>query len=301
MSLSSSHRNPIQLKGKIILIREQVPLSQLTTFQNDGVFPRVIDFESIAEVAAFMSDSDPESFHILGRGSNSLINPDASVQTVIRLNHDAVQEEINGSTVRLGAGMTMNRIQEFAVRHGLAGLEFAAGVPASLGGMVAMNFGCWGRSVSDFISAIQIVDQSGGVRWITPDDAQFGYRKSIFSRQKWMVCAAELRLEPADPDDVKLRMLARIRERAQKQPLKDKTFGSIFKNPEGAFAAQCIEAAGLKGKVWNRVEVSASHANFLVNRGGATYFETIEVLHDIQSIVQNDSGIQLEMEVKLLS
>lgn len=247
----------------------------------------------------YIRSVDPNDFYILGRGSNSLINPDSTVPAIIRMSADAVDPEINGARVRLGAGMPMNRLQDFAVKQGLSGLEFAAGVPASLGGMVAMNFGCWGRSMSDFVTGIQVVDDTGAIRWLTVDEAQFSYRSSIFHQRKWVVVAAELELTMADSDTVRAAMLANIHTRIEKQPLRDKTFGSIFKNPPGQFAAQLLEAAGLKGRRWGAIQLSDRHANFLLNTGGARYSDAIDVLEGLKSTVQSMANIELELEVKL--
>ena len=259
----------------------------------------VIDFQTPDEVSDYVRSVPADDFYILGRGSNSLINPDSIVPTVIRMAVDALVPERNGTRVRLGAGMPMSRLQDFAVKQGLSGLEFAAGVPASLGGMVAMNFGCWGRSMSDFVTGIQVVDDTGEIRWLTVDAAQFSYRTSIFNQKKWMVVAAELELTTSDSDTVRTAMLANIHTRIEKQPLRDKTFGSIFKNPPGHYAAQLLESAGLKGRQWGAIQLSDRHANFLLNLGGARYSDTIQVLELLRSTVQSVANIELELEVKI--
>lgn len=285
--------------GIPILTRHDVPIAQLTTFQTVGAVKTVIDFQSPEEVSDYVRSVSPDDFYILGRGSNSLINPDSAVPVVIRMAADAVIPERDGTRIRLGAGLPMNRLQDFAVKQGLSGLEFAAGVPASLGGMVAMNFGCWGRSMSDFVTGIQVVDDLGSVRWLTPSEAHFSYRSSIFHRKKWVVVAAELQMTSADSDAVRAAMLANIQTRIEKQPLRDKTFGSIFKNPPGHYAAQLLEAAGLKGQRWGAIQLSDRHANFLLNMGGATYADTIQVLQILKSTVQSTATIELELEVQL--
>lgn len=247
----------------------------------------------------FVRSVRPSDFYILGRGSNTLINPDSSVPYVVRMAPDAVVPERDGTRIRLGAGMPMNRLQDYAMKQGLSGLEFAAGVPASLGGMVAMNFGCWGRSMSDFVTGIQVVDDQGRGRWLTSNEAEFSYRNSIFHHKKWVVIAAELQMTNSDSDTVKQAMMANIQARLEKQPLRDKTFGSIFKNPPGHFAAQLLESAGLKGRAWGDIQLSDRHANFLLNKGAAQFADTIAVLQTLRSTVQSVAGIELELEVQL--
>jgi len=287
-------------KGTPILFKTDVPISQLTTFQTSGTVSRVVELQSVTDACDFIGATDPLTYSILGRGSNTLINPDSPIQTIVRVAADTTAPERVGNCVRLGAGMPMKRLQDFAIEHCLSGLEFAAGVPASLGGMIAMNFGCWGRTMSDFVTAIDVVDETGTRRWITAGEAEFSYRHSVFHRKKWLVLGAEMMLTPSNSDEIKLNVQSNIQTRLEKQPLRDKTFGSIFKNPEGRFAAQLLEKAGVKGKRWGDIQLSDRHSNFLLNLGAASFAETTAVLHELKEAVKLTSGIELELEVRII-
>lgn len=194
----------------------------------------------------------------------------------------------------------MKRLQDAAMSVGLSGLEFAAGVPASLGGMIAMNFGCWGHAISDLVVAVAIIDESGIYRWISAAEAQFAYRNSIFHHNKWMVMAAELAFTPKDPQDIRAAVTQNIQTRLAKQPLRDRTFGSTFKNPDGLFAGALIEQCGLRGHRWGDVQLSDRHANFMLNVGEATFDAAVAAITDIQSIVKSQTGVTLETEVQLI-
>ncbi len=194
----------------------------------------------------------------------------------------------------------MKRLQDAAIMSGLSGLEFAAGVPASLGGMVAMNFGCWGTAMSDIVVAVQIVDERGAVRWISASEAEFTYRNSVFHSKKWIVIAAELALTSKDPADIRAAVNRNIQTRLDKQPLRDRTFGSIFKNPRGHFAGQLIEQCGLRGHCWGDIQLSDRHGNFMLNMGNASFLDAVSVIRTIQSIVRSQTGINLEPEVQLI-
>ena len=261
----------------------------------------MIDLETDSDVSDFVRNTDPDTYYILGRGSNTLINPNSKIRTIVRIAPELAAPEIDGSLLRLSAGTPMKKMQDIAQINGLSGLEFAAGVPASLGGMVAMNFGCWGHNMSDRVTRVRIADDQGHIRWIDAESAEFAYRSSIFQHRKWIVLQAELRMTPADPNEIKAAVLTNIQTRVEKQPLRDKTFGSIFKNPPGDYAARLLEFAGLKGQRWGDIQLSDRHANFLLNLGNATYDEAVQVITMLMETVQEKTGVQLEKEVKWIS
>jgi UDP-N-acetylmuramate dehydrogenase len=184
--------------------------------------------------------------------------------------------------------------------HELTGLEFSAGVPASVGGMIAMNFGCWGQEICDDVLRIKIVTPEGESRWISKDEAQFGYRSSIFQQEPWIITQVQFQLKKAKPEDIKTKQLDNIALRLEKQPLREKTFGSTFKNPEGHFAGQLIEDAGYKGVPKGAVMFSPRHANFLVNQGGGTFAAAVELISEVQNSVWEKNKIKLETEVKII-
>lgn len=272
-------------------------LGQLLTFQLAGSIPRAIEFDSVEEAVAWGTTPSDTPFVILGRGSNTLINPDAT-PTVVRLSPTASPITRSGNRVVFPAGLPTKKMIDASIEMGLSGLEFAAGVPASLGGMVAMNFGCWGQCMADLITRIQVIDRHK-VTWWPVTEAQFDYRSSVF-QSGIMVLAAELQLVESDPIQMKAASQQAIQRRLATQPLRQKTFGSIFRNPPGHHAAHLLESAGLKGQRWGDIELSAQHANFLVNHGQATYQDTLAVItHLIDTVVQCH-GVVLQPEVRMM-
>lgn len=280
-------------------ISYRVPMRQLLTFQLEGLTDELVELQSLDDAIHWTAIHPPDSYVMLGRGSNSLIRFPRDGLRVVRLTPNSIPIHREGNLVQLPAGGTMKKMQDVLIEMGLSGLEFGAGVPASVGGMVAMNFGCWGECMADRVTRIQLV-QGGKVEWVPASDAHFGYRASRFHTTQEMVVSVELRLTPSDPLDIRQQVQRAIQRRLASQPLRAKTFGSIFKNPSGYFAAQLIEQAGLKGQRWGDIEVSGQHANFLVNHGMATYQETMAVIDHVRTVVKDVHGVELEMEVKQL-
>lgn len=280
--------------------REIAPanLSQLLTFQLAGSVPRATEFDCIEEAVAWHATRSDTPSLILGRGSNTLLNPDTPIE-VVRLSPTASPITRTGHHVIFPAGLPTKKMLDVSIEMGLSGLEFAAGVPASLGGMVAMNFGCWGQCMADLVTRIQVIDHQK-VAWWPVQDAQFEYRSSVF-QSGIMVVAAELQLVSGDPHQIKTASQQAIQRRLATQPLRHKTFGSIFKNPPGHHAAQLLESAGLKGQRWGDIELSAQHANFLVNHGHATYQDTVAVITHLIDTVAQHHGIILQPEVRLIA
>lgn len=273
-------------------------LSQLLTFQLEGSIQRATEFHTIEEARQWHATPDALPSLILGRGSNTLINPKAPLH-VVRLSPNASPISRTGNKVVFPAGLPTKKMLDRCIEMGLSGLEFAAGVPASLGGMVAMNFGCWGQCMADLITRVQVIHNQT-VTWWPVADAQFDYRSSVF-QSGIMVVAAELELVESDPQQIKAASQQAIQRRLASQPLRHKTFGSIFKNPPGHYAAQLLESAGLKGQRWGDIELSAQHANFLVNHGHATYQDTVTVITHLIDTVTQCHGITLQPEVRLIA
>lgn len=280
-------------------IDTHVPIKSLTTFQNSGYLPEVVHVDTIDELKTILSNTS--SYFILGKGSNTVISPHHHQGRCIKLSPRMIETKAKGTVLTLGAGMPVSMVMKQCLTYGLSGLQFSAGVPASIGGMVTMNFGCWGRSVSDVIDAVYILDETLTDRWVSPKELLFSYRWSHIQEKKWVVLGASFKLTPCHPDTLKKEIESIIQMRLDKQPLRDKTFGSVFKNPEGCFAGALIEQAGLKGLEMNGIKISDQHANFMVNQGEATFDDLVHVIQYVQREVKKISGITLQTEVKLLT
>lgn len=278
-----------------MICHTHVPLTRLTSFQLSGTLPELFCFNDVDDLLKFISHRRP--FCVLGKGSNMLLDPNIPECDVIRIDADIVDVDITANHVIIPAGFTVNQIMALCQDRALSGLEFCAGVPASFGGMVAMNFGCWGRSVSDIITRVLIVNDDAELQWVRANDMVFSYRSSIIQSQPWVVVAAEVALSSSDSSVVKDTVRSMIRRRIEKQPLGKPTFGSMFKNPKGDYAARLIESAGWKGRRVGSVGISDQHANFMVNDGDASIDDAIHLLQDVEASVRQMHGVRLEREV----
>lgn len=270
----------------------------MTTFQSEGVVPKLVIAESEEELKSFLKTGDP--FYVLGKGSNTVLNPDSKYGTFLKVGPGIVSPEVQGSTLRVGAGVPVSKLIQVCQEAGLTGLEFSAGVPASVGGMIAMNFGCFGFSISDYVRSVRIWTRSGKSLWLDTTDLAFGYRSSIFQQQDWIIVEAIFQLGFEDKQVIKDRSLKWIQTRLDKQPLRARTFGSTFKNPQGLFAGEILEKLGYKGKEIGHIKLSEKHANFMVNMGGATFEEVVQLTDRIKQEALAQLGIAIELEVKLI-
>jgi UDP-N-acetylmuramate dehydrogenase len=282
--------------------QHNVPLRQLTTFQNQGSVQRVITVTTLDELQAYLAPSP--SFTLIGKGSNMVISPEITCD-LLKISPSFVPTpehpiQCNGELLTVGAGLTVNRLMKLLIHHQLTGLEFMAGVPASVGGMVAMNFGCWEHCISDFIHNVQVMLPNGHRQIVSNKDLNFSYRYSDIQSNRWIVLSATFKLKSGDISVIKKKSDAAIHHRLTTQPLHEKTFGSVFKNPSHHYAAQLIDSLGLKGHVKGQVKISEKHANFFVNLGDATFDQLQEMVQFVQKRVYDTYHVRLEPEVKLL-
>lgn len=275
-----------------------MPISRLTSFQNDGVVSKVIQVETEAEL-----DQACEAFPsicLLGRGSNSVIDPSDSSAVYVQMAEALLPMCLDGDILSMSAGYSVNKVLSFCQKNGLLGLTFSAGVPASIGGMVAMNFGCWGQEVSDSLEAAWVQLPDGERRWLPASELGFSYRDSYALREKWVVLGARFRVEPSTADLVRSDIHEKVQKRLSTQPLRGKTFGSVFKNPDGDFAGRLIESAGLKGAQRGGAALSDQHANFMLNVDQATVSDVRDLIAHIQAVVLAKTGVNLVEEVQYL-
>ena len=275
-----------------------INLETVTSFKQAGELKKHLLFDDIDNLKTFIKSKTP--YFILGKGSNSIINPESKKQTLIQLSANILPYKRNENILQLNAGMSISKALSICQKEGLSGLEFAAGVPATIGGMVAMNFGCWGSSVSDYIERVLILNENGDQEIIINSQCEFSYRHSIFQEKKWVIIGADFKLDKKPENEIKTLIQDNITLRLEKQPLRHPTYGSIFKNPTGHFAAKLIEETGLKGQQLGKLKLSEKHANFMINLGGATFQDIQNFIHHIQQKVQDKTGVLLEQEVKLL-
>lgn len=280
-----------------MMIKENVPLSQLLSFQPAGELSQLKIFQEVAELTTYLK-TNPK-FRVLGKGSNTVLDPQTIEEEIIQISAEMTPSIVEGNTVTVSAGTPLTRLLSLCQKNGLTGLEFAAGVPASVGGMVAMNFGCWGHEICQYCTEVRVIKPGFEPEWISANDLEWSYRSSIFLHQPWVAIEARFVLKPEDPTVIQETLKNRIQSRLDKQPLRGKTFGSVFKNPEGHFAGALIEKIGFKGRSFNGVKWSEKHANFLENEGEGTYKDVVHAIQSAQAKVLAETGVTLETEVQL--
>ena len=207
---------------------------------------------------------------------------------------------VDGRRIRAGAGASLLKIAMAARDAGLAGLEFAAGIPGSLGGAVMMNAGAYNGEMKQVIRSVRILDTASGIKRFSDAEMEFGYRTSRLKKESGIVLSAEMELEPGDRQAITDRITELAQKRREKQPLEFASAGSTFKRPEGLFAGKLIQDAGLRGYSVGDAQVSEKHAGFVINRGNASAAQIRKLIEDVQRIVLEDSGVQLEREVIFL-
>ena len=201
--------------------------------------------------------------------------------------------------IEADAGISLARLALFAQGEGLTGLEFAHGIPGSLGGAIFMNAGAYGGEMKQVVAEVTVLTEDG-IHRIPAEDCNFGYRHSIFSDGKAVILGAKLRLQKGDPAQIGAKMTELMKKRKASQPLEYPSAGSTFKRPEGYFAGTLIQQTGLKGLTVGGAQVSEKHAGFIINRGGATCQDVLSLIRQVQDKVMQAQGVFLEPEVRII-
>ncbi len=287
------------LKG--MNVKQNVPLSELTSFHIGGPAALVLRPRNAEEIGRAIQACSQFSlpYCVLGNGSN-ILAPDKGYRgLVIRIDTPVTAPVFIDTRVTCAAGASLSVLARDSVAHGLMGMENLAGIPGTVGGGCAMNAGAYGSEIRHIVKSVRVLRQ-GRVEDISPKRGDFGNRTSRFAAPDTIVLSATFELLP-DDGGAKERMLACARERKEKQPLSFPSAGSVFKRPKGRFAGSLIESCGLKGASVGDAEVSMLHAGFIINRGQATERDVLSLISLIQQRVFDETGVQLEREVKLLS
>ncbi len=287
------------LRGEM---RYDEPLSSHTSWRVGGPAKRFYRPADSADLVQFLSElPDQEPLLWLGLGSNLLIRDGGFAGTVIATQGrlEMLSLEADG-LLRAEAGVACAKVARFAARQGLCGAEFLAGIPGTMGGALAMNAGAFGGETWRQVSRVETVDRHGRVQRRTPDEFDISYRHVSGMENEWFL-AALLKLDAGDVAAGQQRIRDLLALRAEKQPIGLPSCGSVFRNPEGDYAARLIEAAGLKGLAIGGARVSEKHANFIINEGGATAADIEQLIETVREQVAEDSGIQLQTEVHILS
>ena len=282
----------------------EVPMSKYTTFRIGGNASVMLTPLNDGQLALIIKECKKENIKpfILGNGSNMLIC-DAGLKTVV-VNMCRPEPEIklvNGDTIVCDAGMTMSKVCNFALENGLTGLEFAFGIPGSAGGAAYMNAGAYGGEMKDVLVECRHIDPDGNFGSLKGDELGLAYRTSAYERNGFIITTLVMKLKKGDKSEIKARMQELLQRRKDKQPLEFPSAGSTFKRPVGYFAGGLIEECGLKGFSVGGAQVSEKHAGFIINKGGATAQDVLDLIKYVQDRVYEEKGVHLEPEDRLIT
>ena len=291
------------LPGMTLL--EQEPLSAHCSFRIGGPARALAVPESVSSLAkacSILKDNELMPF-ILGNGTN-LLFPDEGLQQLFLISTEKLQNLflLPDGAIYAEAGVSLSRLSSFAQQNGLQGLEFASGIPGSVGGGCFINAGAYGGEMKDVVeSVVCLYSPDQGLYELPAEQCAFSYRKSLFNtRGGYVILSAVFRLRPGDRDEIAAKMREMNEKRRAKQPLELPSAGSAFKRPEGNFAGALIEQAGLKGFTVGGAQVSEKHAGFVVNVGGASSHDVYDLMMQVRNSVYEKSGVRLEPEVIIL-
>ena len=277
------------------------PMSRHTTLKLGGpadylVFPR-----SAEEIRALFAEAGAYGMPVtvIGHGSNLLVLDGGIRGLVIRIEKNMKNIRREGNRPTAAAGAMLGSVAAEAAEDGLAGLEFASGIPGTVGGAMTMNAGAYGGEMAQVVSRVNGITPEGEPVSLSNADMQFGYRTSAVGRLNFVVTEAVFSLTPGEPEEIRARMAELNAKRAEKQPLDQASAGSTFKRPEGYYAAALIDQCGLKGYAVGGAQVSLKHAGFLINNGG-TSKDFVELMEKVQEIVGERAGVKLEPEIRIL-
>ena len=237
---------------------------------------------------------------ILGRGSNLLVSSAGWRGAVILLSGEKPEVEARGNSLTAWAGVPLYALCSAALEHSLTGLEFAYGIPGSLGGALYMNAGAYGGEMKDVVTSCRYVGGDGEIHEMSAAEMQLTYRHSVFSGSSMVITSVTMELVPGDKAEIKSRMEELMQRRRDKQPLNFPSCGSTFKRPDGYFAAALIEECGLKGFTIGGAQVSEKHSGFVINRGHATFEDVMAVVNEVKRVVLEKKGVELECEMLIL-
>lgn len=291
--------NDLGLEG---CVQAAFPMREMTTMRVGGAADCVVHAASERDIVRVVGACRERGvpLTLVGRGSNLVVRDGGLRGVVLHLGAEFAQVDAKENRVCAQAGATMGALARAAQKHGLAGLEFAEGIPGSVGGGVYMNAGAYGGEMSQVLESARILKASGDVAQVSATELDMRYRHTSLMDQGGVVLSAIFLLKPDEPEQIAARMADYSQRRREKQPLQYPSSGSFFKRPEGYFAGKLIQDAGLKGASVGGAQISELHAGFLINRGNATANDVLALMGKVQNEVQARFGVKLEPEVRII-
>lgn len=283
-----------------ILLEE--PMHKHTTFRVGGpaeVFVTVENKEQLEKIIKYLNLVERPYF-ILGNGSNLLVGDKGYRGVIIRLGGEFNTLKTDGTLLTAGASVLLSAAAREAMENGLTGMEFASGIPGSIGGGVKMNAGAYDGEMRQIVESVQVMYKDGSILDLDNETMEFGYRNSVIKNRPYVVLQVSLRLQPGNREEILARMNELAARRKEKQPLEFASAGSTFKRPEGYFAGKLIMDSGLRGARIGGAQISEKHCGFVINDGTATAADIAELIQEVRETVKEKFGVTLEPEVILL-
>ncbi len=284
-------------------IQYNEPMSRHTSFRIGGpadIFVSPKTETAIAEVVRAARENELP-LTVLGNGSNVLVRDEGIRGVVLAIGTEFGAAQVQENTISAQSGILLSVLSKLALEHSLTGLEFAGGIPGSLGGALFMDAGAYGGQMADVVTATRYLDEHLEIQTVVGEAHKFGYRTSVFKEHPdWIVLSSEMKLEHGRYEEIKAKMDDFAQRRRDKQPLNFPSAGSTFKRPEGYFAGKLIQDAGLMGYTVGGAQVSEKHAGFVINRGGATCDDVLRLIAHVHDEVLRQFGVEMEPEVRLL-
>ena len=299
--MNNEFLNELRKKTGTGFIFEKEPMKQHTTFRVGGPADVLVtpSAEELPEIVA-LCQKFGVPYYIVGNGSNLLVGDKGIRGVVIEMTSRMGDIVCEGETVIAGAGASLGRVAAKAAEEGLTGIEFAAGIPGTVGGAVVMNAGAYGGEMKDIITSVLVMDEFGEKKELSARELDFSYRHSCIPEKRYIVLRITMRLRKGCTDEIRAKMSELREMRISKQPLEYPSAGSTFKRPEGYFAGKLIMDAGLRGFQVGGAQVAEKHCGFVINRDNASAADIYQLMQEVTAKVEAEFGVTLEPEVKML-
>lgn len=272
-----------------------------TTFRAGGNAEYFItpDVDTLSDLIAYFK-CEEYPYYVMGNGSNLLVKDSGFKGAIIQITNRFNEYSVDGNVITAGAGMMLSKVSNIACENGLTGLEFASGIPGTLGGAVTMNAGAYGGEMSQVLKYVKVMDEGGNIIQLDNEELNLSYRHSVVMERELIVLEACMELKEGNRDEIRATMDELSAKRKEKQPLEYPSAGSTFKRPEGYFAGKLIMDAGLKGKMHGGAQVSEKHCGFVINKDNATATDILELMDEVSGCVMEKYNVRLEPEVQIL-
>lgn len=284
-------------------IEKDISLSTLTTYKTGGIAKLVVypnNINNLKQMLKLIHKYNIKYF-ILGKGSNTLFSDKEFNGVIIKL--DKLNNfKIKQTEIYVESGMILSKLVQASVKNELTGLEFAIGIPGTIGGAIYMNAGAYGNNMSNIVKSVIVLNEKFQIKEIPLEKLKFDYRYSIFQANKNLICvAANIKLEHGNHDEIASKIKENLLKRKNSQPLEYPSAGSVFRNPKGNNAGKIIEELGLKGKIIGGAEISTKHANFIINKNNASSSDILNLIKLVQKEVKDKYKIDLKLEQQLVN